>query len=611
MNKQASQKSAPAHEPDAATQTGDGAGERLMARIAAVTAASLERQREDAEFQIPHPAVVAKSFTELADALSHDPVRLAQAQAALWGDCARLWRAYAARLGGEKAEAVVQPAPDDRRFKDEAWDTEPAFDLIKQAYLLGANWLKGLPKLAPDLDPAARRRAEFYLRQVTDALAPTNFPATNPKVLRVTAEQKGANLTRGLDHLLADMEKGEGRLRISMTDEAAFRLGENIATTPGKVVFRNELMELIQYDPLTAAVARRPLLIVPPWINKYYVLDLQPKNSLIRWAVEQGQTVFVISWVNPGAELAHKTFDDYLTQGPLAALDAVAAATGEADVNLVGYCIGGTLAACAAAWLAAKKDKRLVSLTLLTTMLDFSDAGELAVFIDEEQLALLEKHMDRTGYLEGRQMAQVFNLMRDNDLIWSFVVNNYLLGRDPPPFDLLYWNADATRMPAMMHKFYLRKMYLENKLIQPGAISLAGRAIDLGKIGVPTYVLATREDHIAPWKSVFAATGLLAGPVRFALAASGHIAGVINPPAAGKYGFWLNAKSAKTPDDWLAGAAWRDGSWWTDWMAWLEPFAGGTVPARAPGVVPSGARAHDGGLKVLAAAPGDYVRVKS
>ncbi len=610
MNEQASKKAAPAGEPDAGSaagpraesKTGDDAGARLSERLAAVAAASLERGREDAEFQIPHPAVVAKSFTQLAEALAHDPVRLAQAQAGLWGDCARLWRAYAARLAGEKAETVAAPAPDDRRFKDEAWEQEPAFDFIKQAYLLGANWLKALPKLAADLDPAARRRAEFYLRQVTDAMAPTNFPATNPRVLRVTAEQKGANLTRGLDRLLADMEKGEGRLRISMTDETAFRLGENIATTPGQVIFRNELIELIQYDPLTATVARRPLLVVPPWINKYYVLDLQPKNSLIRWAVERGQTVFVMSWVNPGADLAGKTFDDYLSQGTLAALDAVRAATGEADVNLVGYCIGGTLAACTAAWLAAKKDTRLASLTLLTTMLDFTDAGELAVFIDEEQLTLLEKHMDRKGYLEGHQMARVFNLMRDNDLIWSFVVNNYLLGRDPPPFDLLYWNADATRMPAMMHKFYLRKMYLENKLIEPGAIALAGVPVDLGRIAAPAYVLATREDHIAPWKSVFAATGLLGGPVRFALAASGHIAGVINPPAAGKYGFWLNAAKAKTPDAWLAGAAWREGSWWSDWMDWLGPRAGGQVPARAPG---------KGGLKALGPAPGDYVRVKS
>ena len=574
----------------------------LAERLAAVTAASAERAEEDAEFQIPHPAVVGKTLIALADALGHDPARLASAQAELWGSYARLWRAYAAKLADGKGETVAEPAPDDRRFKDDAWTEVPAFDFLKQAYLLGARWLQGLPKLARDLDPAARRKAEFYLRLIADALAPTNFAATNPRVLRATAEQKGANLVRGLDQFLGDLEKGEGRLRISMTDPAAFRLGENIATTPGKIVFRNALMELIQYQPLTAEVARRPLLVVPPWINKYYVLDLQPKNSFLRYAVEQGQTLFVVSWVNPDESLARKSFDDYLREGPIAALDAIAKATGESEINLVGYCIGGTLAACTAAWLAAKKDLRLASLTLLTAMLDFTDAGELAVFIDEDQLARLDAHMDRKGYLDGHQMARVFNLMRDNDLIWSFVVNNYLLGREPPPFDILYWNADSTRMPAMMHKFYLRKMYLENKLIEPGALALDGVSLDLGRIGVPAYVLATREDHIAPWTSVYAATRLLSGPVRFALAASGHIAGVVNPPAANKYGYWLNAKTAKAPADWFAGATRHEGSWWTDWMQWLGGFGGGKLAARVPG---------QGGLKALGDAPGNYVRVRS
>jgi polyhydroxyalkanoate synthase len=574
----------------------------LAARIAAVASASVERAEEDAEFQIPHPAVVGKTFIALADALAHDPARLAEAQAELWGSYARLWRAYARRLADGKGETVAEPAPDDRRFKDDDWSDVPAFDFLKQAYLLGARWLQGLPKLARDLDPGSRRKAEFYLRLIADALAPTNFPATNPKVLRATAEQKGENLVRGLDHFLGDLEKGGGRLRISMTDSDAFRLGENIAITPGKIVFRNALMELIQYQPLTAEVARRPLLVVPPWINKYYVLDLQPRNSFLRWAVEQGQTVFIVSWVNPDESLADKSFDDYLCEGPLAALDAVAKATGEREVNLVGYCIGGTLAACTAAWLAAKRDRRLASLTLLTTMLDFTDAGELAVFIDEDQLARLDAHMDRKGYLDGHQMARVFNLMRDNDLIWSFVVNNYLLGREPPPFDILYWNADSTRMPAMMHKFYLRKMYLENKLIEPGALALAGQPLDLGRIEIPAYVLATREDHIAPWTSVYAATRLLSGPVRFALAASGHIAGVVNPPAANKYGYWLNPNKAKTPETWLADAVRRDGSWWSDWMQWLGDFAGGRAAPRIPG---------QDGLKALGDAPGDYVKMRA
>jgi polyhydroxyalkanoate synthase len=592
-------KATPETRADAGTATGRPT---LAERIAAVTRASLVRAEEDAEFQIPHPAVVGKTFFALADALAHDPVKLAEAQAELWGSYARLWRAYAARLADGPRTAVVEPAPDDRRFKDDAWSEELTFDFLKQAYLLGAQWLQGLPKLARDLDPAQRRKAEFYLRLIADALAPTNFPATNPKVLRATATEKGANLVRGLDHLLGDLEKGEGRLRISMTDAAAFRLGENIAATPGKIVARNDLMELIQYQPLTADVARRPLLVVPPWINKYYVLDLQPKNSFLRWAVEQGQTVFVISWVNPDQSLAGKSFDDYMREGPLAAMDAIAKATREKEINLVGYCIGGTLAAATAAWLATRNDRRLASLTLLTTMLDFTDAGELAVFIDEEQLARLDAYMDRAGYLDGHQMARVFNLMRDNDLIWSFVINNYLLGREPPPFDLLYWNADSTRMPAMMHKFYLRKMYLENKLIEPGALALDGTPIDLGRVDVPAFVLATREDHIAPWASVYAATGLFAGPVRFALAASGHIAGVINPPAANKYGYWLNAQMPKSPQAWLADAERREGSWWTDWMRWLDGFAGGRVPARVPG--------RDG-LKALGDAPGAYVKMRA
>lgn len=594
----AEKKAAP--ESRAADETAPGP--TLAERIAAVTQAALARAEEDSEFQIPHPAVVGKTFIALADALAHDPVRLASAQAELWRSYARLWRAYAARLADGAAAAVAEPTPDDKRFKDEAWTEDPSLDFLKQAYLLGARWLQGLPGLAPDLDPVHRRKAEFYLRLIADALAPTNFPAVNPKVQRATQAEKGANLVRGLDHFLGDLEKGAGRLRISMTDTAAFRLGENIAATPGKVVARNDLMELIQYEPLTADVAKRPLLVVPPWINKYYVLDLQPKNSFLRWAAEQGQTVFIISWVNPDGSLAGKGFDDYMHEGPLAAMDAIAKATGETEINLVGYCIGGTLAASTAAWLAAKKDSRLASLTLLTTMLDFADAGELAVFIDEEQLARLDAYMDRKGYLDGHQMARVFNLMRDNDLIWSFVVNNYLLGREPPPFDLLYWNADSTRMPAMMHKFYLRKMYLENKLIEPGALTLAGVPLDLGRIRIPTYVLATREDHIAPWKSVYAATRALGGPVRFALAASGHIAGVINPPAANKYGFWLNPKTPETPEAWLAGATSREGSWWTDWMRWLGDFAGGRCPARVPG---------EDGLKALGPAPGAYVKTRA
>jgi polyhydroxyalkanoate synthase len=561
----------------------------------------LERQSEDEGFQIPDPAVIAKAFIELGHRLLEDPSRLAEAQAKLWRDHAQLWQAAARRLQGEATTPVAEPARDDRRFKDEAWNEDAVFDFIKQSYLLTAGWIQETVRNVKGLDVQTARKVDFYTRQFVDAWAPTNFVATNPKVLKATLESRGENLVRGMDRLLSDLERGKGRLRISMTDAGAFRLGENVATTPGKVVFENELMQLIQYAPSTDAVAKRPLLIVPPWINKYYVLDLQPKNSFVKWAVAQGQTVFVISWVNPDERLSHKTFDDYMLEGPLAALKAIERATGETSANIVGYCIGGTLTACALAYLAVKKDRRIASATFLTTMVDFADAGELAVFIDEEQLARLEAHMERKGYLDGEHMMTVFNMMRDNDLIWSFVVNNYLMGCDPIPFDLLYWNSDSTRMPAMMHGMYLRKMYLENKLIERGGIRLAGVPIDLRKVKVPVYLLSTREDHIAPWKSTYAATQIYKGPVKFVLSGSGHIAGVINPPAANKYCYWTQAKTPKDPEAWLAGAARREGSWWPDWMAWLKGFADGEVKARAP---------SRGRLKAIEAAPGRYVKTR-
>ncbi|MCU0838968.1 MAG: alpha/beta fold hydrolase, partial [Rhodospirillales bacterium] len=375
----------------------------------------------------------------------------------------------------------------------------------------------------------------------------------------------------------------------------------NLATTPGKVVYQNPLAQLIQYAPTTDTVLRRPLLIVPPWINKFYVLDLQPKNSFIRWAVAQGHTVFVLSWVNPDATQSERTFEDYMVEGPLAALDAIADITSERQVNGVGYCIGGTLLATTLAHLAAKAEERFASATFFTTMVDFTDPGELGVFIDDEQLSVLEQHIDKKGYLDGAHMAQVFNLLRENDLIWSAFINNYLLAKDPPPFDLLYWNSDSTRMPAMMHKFYLREMYLHNRLAQPDAITLAGTPIDLRRITTPAYILATREDHIAPWRSTFAATQLYSGPVKFVLAESGHIAGVINPPTLNKYGYWLHPRKTKTPEAWLAGATRQQGSWWPDWHAWVATHGGGPVPARDPATGP---------LPVIEDAPGAYVKVR-
>ena len=416
-------------------------------------------------------------------------------------------------------------------------------------------------------------------------------------------ESGGENLINGLGNLLEDLEYGKGSLDIKRTDRDAFEIGVNIAVTPGKVVFRNQLMELIQYAPATDRVLKRPLLIVTPWINKFYILDLRPENSLVKWAVDRGHTVFVTSWVNPDEKLAAKTFEDYMVEGPLAALDAIALATGESDVNAVGYCIGGTLLACALAHLAARSDGRVKTATFFASMVDFAEPGELGVFIDDVQLTTLEKRMNERGYLESNEMGRVFNMMRGNDLTWSFVINNYLLGRDPYPFDLLYWNSDSTRMPAAMHCFYLRQMYLENKLAEPGGLTLAGTPIDLTRIKTPAYIVATREDHIAPWTSTYAATGLYSGPSRFVLAASGHIAGIVNPPARKKYCHWTNAQTPASPDAWLAGATQKDGSWWPDWDKWLKRQSGkARVAARVPGT---------GKLKAICDAPGEYVTVRS
>jgi polyhydroxyalkanoate synthase len=404
-----------------------------------------------------------------------------------------------------------------------------------------------------------------------------------------------------LENLLVDLERGNGRLSITMTDLKAFRLSENIATTPGKIVYQNELMQLIQYRPSTQEVRRRPLLIVPPWINKFYVLDLQPKNSFIKWAVDQGHTLFVISWVNPDQRLAEKGFENYMLEGPLAALAAIESATGERNVNTIGYCLGGTLLASTAAYLAAKGDDRIASATYFVTLVDFTDGGDMAVFIDEEQLVSLERRMRERGYLEAQDMATAFNMLRANDLIWSFVVDNYLLGKEQMPFDLLFWNSDSTRMPAAMHSFYLRKMYQQNLLAKPSGISLAGTPIDLSKIRTPTFILSTREDHIAPWKSTYAATRLYSGPVKFVLSASGHMAGVISAPGS-KYGHWANDNLPPSPDEWFTGATPHLGSWWPVWDEWITQLDSDRVPAREPG---------GGKLTNIEDAPGSYVRVRS
>ncbi|HWB50267.1 MAG TPA: class I poly(R)-hydroxyalkanoic acid synthase [Stellaceae bacterium] len=563
----------------------------------------LSRQPNQPAAAMGDPMAIGAAFFELLGRMMADPARLIEAQMALWNDYLTLWQRTAERLAGKPAEPVVRPAADDRRFRDREWSENAIFDYIKQSYLLTARFLQNAAKETGGLDDRVGRKVDFYTRQFVDAMAPSNYVLTNPEVLRATVASGGENLLSGLQNLLDDLARGKGRLAISMTDMAAFRIGENVATTPGKVVYQNDLIQLIQYAPSTDTVHRRPLLIIPPWINKFYILDLRPENSFIRWAVGQGHTVFVISWVNPDQHLSGKSFEDYMKEGPLAALDAMAAATGEKTANVIGYCLGGTLLSATLAYMTAKRDRRIKSATFFVTMVDFAEAGDLSVFIDEEQLTALERRMAKKGYLEARDMHQTFNMLRANDLIWSFVVNNYLLGKQPLPFDLLYWNADSTRMPAAIHSFYLRKMYQQNLLSKPGGITLGGVKIDLRKVKTPAFILSTREDHIAPWRSTYAATQLYSGPVKFVLAASGHIAGVVNPPGArSKYGHWTNATNPPAADAWLAGATEHQGSWWPLWQQWVSPHAGGRVPARHPG---------DGELQPLEDAPGSYVKLRA
>ena len=561
-----------------------------------------ERQAKQDEVTIPDPGVVGDAFAKLSQALLADPGRLMQAQLQWWQQMGELWQHQLRRAAGEQERPLAEPDPADRRFKDEAWSEQLVFDYIKQSYLLAARWIQGTVAEVDTLDAKTKRKVEFYTRQFVDAMAPSNFVLTNPAALKQAAETKGESLISGLRHLLHDLERGKGNLKISMTDETAFRIGENIAVSPGKVIYQNGLMQLIQYAPTTETVQRRPLLFVPPWINKFYILDLKPRNSFIKFAVDQGYTVFVISWANPGPNLALKTFENYLDEGPLAALDAIEQAIGEREATVVGYCLGGTLTACMLAWMAARDDTRIKAATFLTTMTDFAEAGELGVFIDDAQLDLIESHMQAKGYLESRHMQQVFNLMRANDLIWSFVVNNYLMGREPMAFDLLYWNADSTRMPYMMHSFYLRNMYQKNLLVEAGGITLKGVPIDLGKIATPCYFLSTKEDHIAPWASTYQGSRRFGGPVRFVLGGSGHIAGVINPPPSTKYGYWTNDARAADAEQWLRGAEHHEGSWWPDWQAWLVRKSGAKVAARDPAA---------GGLPPLEDAPGNYVKVRS
>jgi len=561
----------------------------------------MKRQTEKTGQEPRDPLNIGGAFSELLTAMAQNPAQIVEASYALWNDYLDLWERSARRMMGETVDPVVAPAAGDKRFRDKDWQENQVFDFIKQSYLLTANWLQSTVGKVEGIDPAQQKRIRFYTKQFADAMAPTNFVLTNPEVLRATMQSNGENLVKGLDHLLEDLDRGRGQLSIRQTSDA-FKVGENIALSPGKVIFRNELVELLQYDPTTEQVYERPLLIFPPWINKFYILDLRAENSFIKWLTGQGYTVFVASWVNPDRRLALKTFEDYMRDGIFACLDAVEQATGVRDPNVVGYCIGGTLLSTTLAYMSAIGDTRINSATFWAAQADFTEAGDLSVFVDDAQLEALQQQMEAAGgVLEGGKMATTFNMLRANDLIWSFVVNNYLLGKEPMPFDLLYWNSDTTRMPEKTHLFYLREFYKNNALAK-GKLEIGGKKLNLKNVKVPVYLQSAREDHIAPFRSVYKATHLYGGPIRFILAGSGHIAGVINAPAAKKYQYWTNDALPATVDEWQQGAKEHPGSWWPDWDAWLSKLSGKKIPARKPG---------DGKLKTLGNAPGSYVKIKA
>jgi polyhydroxyalkanoate synthase len=551
---------------------------------------------------------LAQDVTEIVGTLGHvadywlsDPKRALELQSSLGNAYLELWGNAVKRLAGEPVPPVAQPGAKDKRFADPEWSSNQFFDFLKQAYLLTSTWADHLVKDAAGLDPHTKQKAAFYTRQIANAISPSNFVLTNPELLRETFASNAENLVRGMHMLAEDIQAGHGELKIRQSDMSAFALGRNLAMTPGKVVFQNDLMQLIQYAPATETVLKVPVLIIPPWINKFYILDLTPEKSFIKWCVDHGLTVFVVSWVNPPARLARKSFEDYMRQGPLVALDAIKKATGESKVHAIGYCVGGTLLAATLAYMAAKRDNRVLSATLFAAQVDFTHAGDLKVFVDEEQLAALERRMHELGYLEGEKMASTFNMMRSNDLFWPYIIDNYLKGKRPAAFDLLYWNSDATRLPATNHSFYLRNCYLENNLAK-GKMKIGDKKLDLRKVKTPIYNLATREDHIAPAKSVLLGSKFFGGPVRFVLAGSGHIAGVVNPPAKKKYQYWTGPKPAGDElDKWLAKATEHAGSWWPDWLGWLRKHDRAELKARIPG---------GGKLKPIEDAPGSYVKVR-
>ncbi|TIM84748.1 class I poly(R)-hydroxyalkanoic acid synthase [Mesorhizobium sp.] len=560
------------------------------------------REKGDVRDHVAEPVVdMVKTFSKLSEYWLSDPQRALEAQTRLFSGYMTVWANSIQRLsaGGEDAEDAVKPEPGDKRFQDPEWGRNAFFDFLKQAYLVTSRWAAELVEHADGLDEHTRHKASFYVKQVSNAISPSNFILTNPELFRETVASNGENLVRGMKMLAEDIAAGKGDLKLRQADYSPFEIGKNLATTPGKVVGRSDVAEILQYDPATETVLKRPLLICPPWINKFYILDLNPQKSFIRWAVEQGHTVFVISWINPDERHGTKSWEAYIREGLQYGLDTIEKATGEKDVNAVGYCVGGTLLAAALALMAQEGDHRIKSATFFTTQVDFTCAGDLKVFVDEEQVAAVEKAMNEKGYLDGTKMATAFNMLRSGDLIWPYVVNNYMRGKDPLPFDLLYWNADSTRMGAANHSFYLRNCYLENRLSQ-GMMELAGRVVSLKDVTIPVYNLAAKEDHIAPALSVFLGSKYFGGEVDYVMAGSGHIAGVVNPPAAQKYHYWTGGKPGGDFDQWIAEAINHPGSWWPHWQRWVEAKDNTRVPARKPGK-------H---MKTLGDAPGTYVKVR-
>ena len=558
----------------------------------------------------PHNAMNTKRVTELMQTammqmFTQNPMELWQSNMRLWQSYANIWQNMVMNMFNPESGGNEQSrqGSTDRRFQGEAWEKQPYFNFIKECYLATAEHINESVSRIEGLDDKTVREIEFYTRQLTDALSPSNFVMTNPEVLEETINSKGQNLVKGFQNMLEDMNRndGAGILSMKLTDIDQFKIGENIAATPGEVVYQNRLFQLIQYRPQTEQVYERPLLIIPPFINKYYILDLSQKKSFVDWIVKQGYTLFMISWVNPDASYRDTQFQDYMLEGLLPAFDQVLEITGQKDMNVIGYCIGGTLLAATLSYLKQQnRDHIINSVTYFTTLIDFSDPGELGVFLSEQQVDDIIREMNDMGYLDGRRLAASFNLLRSNDLVWNYYVNNYLCGKEPFPFDLLFWNCDSTNMAAASHAFYLKEMYVNNSLSKPNAINFNGVDIDVTRVDIPSVFISAEKDHIAPWKGTYYSARLLSGEIDFILGGSGHIAGIVNPPSKNKYGFKTNTRLYDTPEEWEENATAHEGSWWPYWEEnWLRPRAGQQITALAPG---------NGKVTPIEPAPGSYVK---